>query len=124
VSGRLDVAGRLNQAQDKFLVAYEAVQVSAKFEVKSFDPAREDTGWNLAAAKGIETAMRDFGGTSRPYNIAVLPEVIIAAAKIRVGFASLAGSLERDKLRATFLSRRAVGSRLVPGKSVSSSNSS
>lgn len=65
--------GRLNQAQDKFLVAYEAVQVSAKFEVKSFDPAREDTGWNLAAVKGIETAMRDLGGTSRPYNIAVLP---------------------------------------------------
>lgn len=65
--------GRLNQAQDRFLVAYEAVQVSAKFEVKSFDPAREDTGWNLAAAKGIETAMRDFGETSRPYNIAVLP---------------------------------------------------
>jgi hypothetical protein len=65
--------GRLNQAQDKFLVAYEAVQVSAKFQVKSFSPAREDTGWNLAAAKGIETVMRDFGGTSRPYNIAVLP---------------------------------------------------
>jgi hypothetical protein len=65
--------GRLNQAQDRFLVAYEAVPVSAKFEVKSFDPAREDTGWNLAVAKGIETAMRDLGGTSRPYNIAVLP---------------------------------------------------
>jgi hypothetical protein len=67
--------GRLNQAQERFLVAYEAVQLvdSAQFEVKSFDPAREDTGWNLAAAKGIETAMRDFGGTSRPYNIAVLP---------------------------------------------------
>jgi hypothetical protein len=65
--------GRLSQAQDKFLVAYEAVQVSAKFEVKSFDPAREDAGWNLASAKAIETAMRDLGGTSRPYNIAVLP---------------------------------------------------
>ncbi len=65
--------GRLNQAQEKFLVAYEAVQVSAKFEVKSFDAAREDTGWNLAAAKGIEIAMRDLGPTSRPYNIAVLP---------------------------------------------------
>lgn len=64
--------GRLNQAQDEFLVAYEAVQVSAGFEVKSFDPAREDTGWNLAAARAIETATRDFGETSRPYNIAVL----------------------------------------------------
>jgi len=67
--------GRLNQAQDKSLVAYEAVQLGtpAQFEVRGFDPMREDTGWNLAAAKGIETAMRDFGGASRPYNIAVLP---------------------------------------------------
>ena len=65
--------GRLNQAQDKFLVAYEGVEVLGKFEVKTFDPKREDTGWNLAAAKGIEAAMRDFGATSRPYNIAVLP---------------------------------------------------
>ncbi len=67
--------GRLNSTGDKFLVGYEAVQVgsSAKFEVRRFDPMREDIGWNLAAAKGIETAMRDFGGASRPYNIAVLP---------------------------------------------------
>jgi len=65
--------GRLNQAADKFLVAYEAVQAPAKYEVKSFEPAREDTGWDLAAAKAIETAMRDFGGTTRPYNMAVLP---------------------------------------------------
>jgi hypothetical protein len=82
--------GRLNQAQDKFLVAYEAVQMSAKFEVKSFDPAREDTGWDLAAAKGIETAMRDFGATSRPYNIAVLPEehsmfVYLYPAQVKAG---------------------------------------
>lgn len=64
--------GRLNEAGDEFLVAYEAVQVSGKFEVKSLDPAREDTGWNLAAARGIETAMKDLGGTSRPYNVAAL----------------------------------------------------
>jgi hypothetical protein len=67
--------GRLNEASDKFLVAYEAVQrgSSVKFDVRTFDPARDDAGWNLAAAKGIETAMKDFGGTSRPYNVAVLP---------------------------------------------------
>ncbi len=67
--------GRLNEAGDNFLVAYEAVQVRgpAKFEVTSFAPAREDTGWNLGAAKAIETAVRDFTGASRPYNIAVLP---------------------------------------------------
>jgi len=67
--------GRLNEAGNKFLLAYEAVQTAnaAQFEVRSFDPVREDTSWNLAAAKAIETAMRDLGGTSRPYNIAVLP---------------------------------------------------
>jgi hypothetical protein len=67
--------GRLNAAGDKFLVAYEAVQTGspARFEVRSFDPVEEDTGWNLVAAKAVETVAKDFGGTSRPYNIAVLP---------------------------------------------------
>ncbi len=53
---------------------YEVVQTAnPKFEVKSFDLVKEDTGWNLAAAKGIEAAKRDFGETSHPYNVAVLP---------------------------------------------------
>lgn len=94
--------GRLNQAGDKFLVAYEAVQrgSSAKFDVKAaFDPAREDAGWNLAAAKGIETAMKDFGGTSRPYNIAVLPAeregmyVYLYPAQVKVGVYPLGGDV-------------------------------
>src|SRR5437870_5345743 len=57
--------GRLTEAGDKFLLAYEAAQTgkSGQFEVKGFDPVREYTGWNLAAAKGIETAMKDLGGT-------------------------------------------------------------
>lgn len=67
--------GHLSEAGDKFLVAYEATQTgsSARFEIRGFDPMREDTGWSLAAAKGIETAVHDFSGASRPYNIAVLP---------------------------------------------------
>lgn len=66
--------GRLNEAGDKFLLAYEVVQTtSPKFDVKSFDLVKEDMGWNLSAAKGIEAAKRDFGDTSRPYNVAVLP---------------------------------------------------
>lgn len=67
--------GRLSAAGDKFFVDNEAVQIGspARFEVKSFAPAREDMGWNLLAARAIETATRDFGGTNRPYNIAVLP---------------------------------------------------
>ena len=67
--------GRLNETGDKFLIAHEAVQTGspAQFEVRSFDLLREDTGWNLAAARGIEAAMWDFGKADRPYNVAVLP---------------------------------------------------
>ncbi len=65
--------GRLSTAGDKFLVVSEAVQAGEQYTVKSFDPEREDTGWNLAAAKGIETAARDFHGADRLYNVAVLP---------------------------------------------------
>lgn len=67
--------GRISATGDKFLVAHEAVLAvgSARFQVKSFDPMREDTGWTLSAAKGIELASDDFGRTDRPYNIAVLP---------------------------------------------------
>jgi len=66
--------GRLDEAGEKFLVTYEAVSKGkkAKFEVKGFDPPREDTGWNLATARGIQTARKDFGPLSRPYNHAVL----------------------------------------------------
>jgi hypothetical protein len=75
VTGWVVDFGRLNETGDKFLVAHEAVQIGspAQFEARSFDLLREDTGWNLAAAKGIETATKDFGRTDRPYNVAVLP---------------------------------------------------
>lgn len=65
--------GRLNGAEDKFLVDYEATQEGSRFQVTSFNPEREDTGWNLAAAKGIATATKDFGKTDRPYNVAAFP---------------------------------------------------
>jgi hypothetical protein len=65
--------GRLNPSGDKFLVVYEAVQAGSQYKVRNFNPAREDAGWNLAAAKGIEAAMGDFGKTGRPYNVAALP---------------------------------------------------
>lgn len=64
--------GRLSTAGEKFLVVSEAVQAGDQYTVKSFDPAREDTGWNLAAARGIEIASRDFHGADRQYNVAVL----------------------------------------------------
>jgi hypothetical protein len=68
--------GRLNDSQDKFIVAYEAVQSgpSAPFTVKRLDPVREDTGWNLVAAKAVDAALADFRGEDRPYNAAELPD--------------------------------------------------
>lgn len=83
--------GRLNGTGDRFLVDYEATQEGTKFLVKSFDPKREDMGWNLAAAKGMETATKDFGGTDRPYNIAALPRtsggmyVYLYPAQVKAG---------------------------------------
>ena len=67
--------GRLSSTGDAFLVVDEATQISgsSKFQVKTFDAVRKDTGWNLSAARAIETASGDFGETNRPYNIAVLP---------------------------------------------------
>lgn len=72
-SGWIVDFGRLNANGDRFLVAHEATQAGDQYTVRSFDPAREDVGWNLAAASAIETAMHDFQGATRPYNVAVLP---------------------------------------------------
>ena len=50
--------GHLNDAADKILVIYKAPQmyIQTHFGVKSFDPAQEEGGWDLSAARGIETA--------------------------------------------------------------------
>lgn len=67
--------GRLTEKRDKFLIAYEATQgVSTKeFSVKKFETPKEDGGFLLSAAKAIETALADFKGAPRPYNVAALP---------------------------------------------------
>ncbi|MBI1741387.1 MAG: hypothetical protein HYR57_10985 [Candidatus Koribacter versatilis] len=67
--------GHLNDRGDKFLVAYEATQGATfqTFTVKKLDPPQEDTSFYLAAAKAIDTALHDFQGQKRPYNVAVLP---------------------------------------------------
>ena len=85
--------GRLNAERDKFLVAYEATQTDAptNFAVQAFDPAREDVGFNLAAAKAIDLAVAAFGLVDRPYNTAVLPAeggelyVYVYPAQVKVG---------------------------------------
>jgi hypothetical protein len=68
--------GRLSPDGAKFLTAYEAVQTSdpAHFAVSQFDPEREDTGFNLFAARAIDLALKNFSPpASHAYNIAVLP---------------------------------------------------
>lgn len=74
-SGWTVAFGHLNDARDKFLVAYEATQGATleEFTVKKLDPPRPDTSFDLAAAKAIDTALHDFQGERRPYNAAVLP---------------------------------------------------
>ena len=69
------VFGHLNEKRDKFLVAYEATQGTSlqEFTVKKLEPPQEDASLYLAAANAIDTALRDFRGENRPYNVAVLP---------------------------------------------------
>jgi hypothetical protein len=99
VAGWVVDFGRLNASEDKFLVAYEAIQAGGQYTIKSFDHARVDTGWNLAASKGIETATKDFGRTDRPYNVAVLPAaqgsmyVYLYPAQVKTGVYPLGGDV-------------------------------
>ena len=69
------VFGRLNEAQNRFEISYEAVQqANAKEFAVQKEPAEgEDVGFFLSAARAIELAMKDFGRAGRPYNVAVLP---------------------------------------------------
>lgn len=69
------VFGRFNERRDRFLIVYQANQGanSKEFKVKKFDVPEENAGYYLYAAKAIETALADFRGEKRPYNIAVLP---------------------------------------------------
>ena len=67
--------GRLNEKRDRFLVVYQASQTGSpkEFTVKKLDPPSEDQGFYFAAAKALETTLKDFGKPGRPYNKYVLP---------------------------------------------------
>jgi hypothetical protein len=75
VSGWTVVFGKFNEARDRFLVVYEAVQGSSPvdFSVVKHDPPVEDAGFYLAAAKASEKALADFPLEKRSYNTYVLP---------------------------------------------------
>ncbi len=67
--------GHLNNARDKLLIFYEAIQGATlqEFSIKKVDPPQEDTSFYLMAARGIEAALHEFQGERRPYNAAALP---------------------------------------------------
>lgn len=68
--------GKLDDQGDKFLVAYEAIQGKdpKTFEVQAHDPPKADDGFLKAAAKAIDTALKEFRPAARrPYNVAILP---------------------------------------------------
>lgn len=71
------VFGHLSEAHDVFLIAYKATQGNTlqEFAVKRLDPPQQDTSYYLAAARAIDTALHEFQGERRPYNVAVLPAV-------------------------------------------------
>jgi hypothetical protein len=74
-AGWVVVFGRFNDKGDKFLVAYEATQASSpkEFKVKKHEPPKETTDFFFFAAKAVDTALADFKGENRPYNVAILP---------------------------------------------------
>jgi hypothetical protein len=67
--------GHLNESRDAFLVGALATEGKSlqEFSVKRYETPQRDTGFYLAAAKGIENALKDYHGADRPYNVAVLP---------------------------------------------------
>lgn len=93
--------GRFNEKRDKFLIVYEATQGASpvEFNVKKYDPPKEDTGFYFFGAKAIETAIADFKGENRPYNAVILPAlsdqmyVYIVPAQTKNGIYPLGGDV-------------------------------
>ena len=61
------VFGALNADKTKFLISYEATQLEkpSEFGVKKYEPAKEDEGFYLFAARAMELTMADAGKTDR-----------------------------------------------------------
>jgi hypothetical protein len=69
------VFGRLNDQQDKFLIAYEADKANddAKFIAHKVSPPKEDDGFYLAAARAVAAASMILVPADTRYNTYVLP---------------------------------------------------
>lgn len=93
--------GHLNDRRDAFLVGYEATEGATlqEFTVKKLDPPREDKSFYLSAANAFDTAMHDFQGEKRPYNVAILPApsnqlyVYVMPAQTKTGIYPLGGDV-------------------------------
>lgn len=93
--------GHLSDQRDKFLMGYEATQGATlqQFTVKKFDPPQEDASFYLVAATAIDTALHDFQGEKRPFNVAVLPApsdqvyVYVLPAQTKTGIYPLGGDV-------------------------------
>lgn len=95
------VFGRFNDKRDKFLVVYEASQGAnpKEFKVKKHEPPKEVTDFYLYAAQATDTALADFRGQNRPYNVAALPTasdqiyVYVVPAPTKAGIWPLGGDV-------------------------------
>jgi len=69
------VFGKLNNDHSRFDTSYEADEQGTlrNFAVREELEERKDEGFFLLAARAMDVTVKDFGKTSRPYNIAVLP---------------------------------------------------
>jgi hypothetical protein len=93
--------GLLNEKRDKFLINYETIQGSTpkEFKAAKVEPAKEDAGFFLFAARAIDTSLADFKGEARPYNVAVLPApsnqlyVYVLPAQTKQGVYPLGGDV-------------------------------
>jgi hypothetical protein len=97
--------GRLDEKQEKFLIAYWATQGDKPdvFDVQEMTPPKEDKGFFFVASKAIDIVLKDFiehfEGEQRPYNVAVLPAendqvfVYLVPAPTRAGVWPLGGDV-------------------------------
>ena len=73
-TGWLVIFPRWNDAHDKLLVAYEAVESGpGKYAARRYDPPKEASGDLAAQERALELAIATFQHPNRPYNTAILP---------------------------------------------------
>jgi hypothetical protein len=73
-TGWLVTFPKWNDAHDKLLVAYEAVEsVPGKYLARRYDPPKEASEDLTAQERALELAISTFQHPNRPYNTAILP---------------------------------------------------